>query len=57
MKDIHPARNICMIWIDRQNRIVSFREADGFEPRIFSTPEERLAFALEKCSDGYRVWE
>ena len=55
MKDIHPAQNICMIWIDRQNRIASFREADGFEPRICSTPEERLAFAPEKRSDGCRV--
>lgn len=55
MKDINLAQNICMIWIDRLNRIVSFREAVGFEPQTFSTPEERLAFALEKCSDGYRV--
>ena len=55
MKDMDLARNVCVIWIDRLNRTVSFREADGFELRIFSTPEERLAFALEKCSDGYRV--
>lgn len=55
MKDINLAQNICMIWIDRLNRIVSFREADGFEPQTFSTPEERLAFAFEKCSNGYRV--
>ncbi len=55
MKDINLAQNICMIWIDRLNRIVSFREADGFESQTFSTPEECLAFAFEKCSDGYRV--
>ena len=55
MKNIDLAQNVRKFWIDRLNRIVSFREAVGFEPRLCSTPEERLAFAPEKRSDGCRV--
>ena len=43
------------IWIDRTEKIVSFKHAEGFEQLQFSSQEEKLAFAIEKCSSGYRI--
>ena len=43
------------VWIDQTNRIVSFKNEAGFEEVLFPSQEEKLAFALEKCSSGYRI--
>ena len=45
------------IWIDHKDKIVSFKsvEGEGFEQLHFSSQEEKLAFAIEKCSSGYRI--
>ena len=43
------------IWIDRTDKIMSFRYVEGYEQLHFSSQEEKLAFAVEKCSSGYRV--
>ena len=56
MKEDHRPQEICAIWIDHANRIISFRKEDGFEPRAFLSPDEQMQYALEKCSNGYRVY-
>lgn len=43
------------IWIDHTNKIVSFKIAEGFEQLHFSSREDKLAFAIKKCSSGYRI--
>lgn len=43
------------IWIDHTDKIVSFQSVEGFERLCFSSQKEKLAFAMEKCSFGYRV--
>ena len=43
------------IWIDHTDRIVSFKSVKGFEQLHFSSQEEKLVFAIEKCSSGYRI--
>lgn len=43
------------IWIDHTNKIVSFKSAEGFERLCFSSTEEKLAFAIEKGTSGYRI--
>ena len=43
------------IWIDHTDKIVSFKSAEGFEQLQLSSQEEKLAFAIEKCSSGYRI--
>ena len=45
----------CSIWIDEQSRIVSFKEEAGCREICFATREEKFAFAIERCSSGYRV--
>ena len=39
MKEDHRPQEICAIWIDHTNRIISFRKEDGFEPRAFLSPD------------------
>lgn len=43
------------IWIDHTDKIVSFKDAEGVEIMYFSSYEEKLAFAIDKCSSGYRI--
>ena len=43
------------IWIDHKDKIVSFKSVEGFEQLHFSSQEEKLAFAIDKCSSGYRI--
>ena len=45
----------CSVWIDRTDKIMSFRYVEGYKQLHFSSQEEKLAFAVEKCSSGYRV--
>ena len=35
--------------------VVSFKDAEGFEIMYFSSHEEKMAFAIDKCSSGYRI--
>ena len=50
MKEDHRPQEICAIWIDHTNRIISFRKEDGFEPRAFLSPDEQMQYALEVCA-------
>lgn len=44
-----------MIWIDWDNKIISFKEAVNFETHLCATHDEKLLFALEKCASGFRI--
>ena len=55
MKEDKHTQEIYAIWIDHMNRIISFRKEDGFEPQAFSSSDERMQYALEKSTNGYRV--
>lgn len=45
----------CPIWIDQTNRIISFTNAAGFDKILFASQKDKIAFAIEKCSAGYRI--
>jgi len=45
----------CVLWIDRNNQIISFQKAEDFERMVFPTRDEKIAFAFEKGSSGYRI--
>ena len=55
MKKLREEELAYLIWIDHKEKIVSFKSAEGFEQLQFSSQEEKLAFAIEKCSSGYRI--
>lgn len=55
MKKTSEEEKANLIWIDHTDKIVSFKSAEGFEELCFSSPKEKFAFAMEKCSSGYRI--
>ena len=55
MSEETQARADCVLWIDRTNRIISFKEAEGFEAKVFPTREEKIAYAFRECSSDYRI--
>ena len=48
-------KELCAVWIDHLNQVISFHTTDGFEHLPFATHEAQMNFALEKCKDGYKI--
>lgn len=44
-----------VLWVDDTNRIISFRKAEGFEAKVFSSQALKIAYAFEMSSSGYRI--
>ena len=42
-------------WIDRENKVVSFQQAEGFEEVVFATHDEMFAFVIKQTESGYRI--
>ena len=55
MSEETQVRADCVLWIDRTNRIISFKKAEGFEAKVFPTREEKIAYAFRKGTSGYRI--
>ena len=48
-------RSDCVLWIDRTNRIITFKRTKGFVPKEFPSHKERIAYAFQKVCFGYRI--
>ena len=55
MSEETQTRSDCVLWIDHTNRIISFKKAESFEAKVFSTREEKIAYAFQKATSGYRI--
>ena len=55
MSEETQTRSDCVLWVDHTERIISFKKAEGFEAKVFPTREEKIAYAFEKCTSGYRI--
>ena len=55
MSEETQTRSECVLWIDRTNRIISFKKAEGFEVKVCPTREEKIAYAFRKGTSGYRI--
>ena len=42
-------------WVNKEVRIVTFREAEGFEKLTFQTQEDKLSYVYNLCESGYRI--
>lgn len=45
----------CALWVDWRNQVISFRQMETCELKCFSSLEEMLLYAFEKCVSGFRV--
>ena len=48
-------KKVHSIWVDWENRVISFRKAEGFEELQYTTHEEMFAFAIEKGFGGFGI--
>lgn len=48
-------QTVYLIWVDWDRRIISFHEAEGFQPIAYPTHEEMFAFAIEKGFAGFGI--
>ena len=55
MNEEEQMRSKCVLWIDRVDRIIVFKETDGFEAKTFSSQDEMIAYAFRKVSSAYRI--
>ena len=42
-------------WVNRQERILTFRETEGFEKLIFRSQEDKISYVYNLCESGYRI--
>ena len=42
-------------WVDKEKRIVTFCETEGFEKLTFRTQEDKMSYVYDLCESGYRI--
>ena len=42
-------------WINKQERIVTFRDTEGFEKLTFRSQEDKMSYVYNLCETGYRI--
>ena len=42
-------------WENKEERIVTFREAEGYQCITFQSQEEKFAYVYHLCRSGYRI--
>ena len=42
-------------WINNQERIVTFRDAEGFDKITFRSQEDKMSYVYNLCETGYRI--
>ena len=42
-------------WVNKDERIVTIRETEGFEKLTFRTQEDKMAYVYNLCESGYRI--
>ena len=53
--EIEKEKRGCSIWVNWEERIISFQKADGFEELQYPSHEEMLRFAIDKGSEGFGI--
>ena len=44
-----------LAWVNKQERIVTFRDTEGFEKLTFQSQEDKLFYAYNLCESGYKI--
>ena len=42
-------------WVNKEERIVTFRETEGFEKLTFRMQEDKMSYVYNLCESGYRI--
>ena len=41
--------------VNKEERIVTFRQTEGFEKLTFRTQEDKMSYVYNLCESGYRI--
>ena len=55
MKEDCEAQTELAAWVNKEERIVTFRETEGFEKLTFRTQEDKVSYVYNLCESGYRI--
>ena len=55
MKEENDTQEEFVAWINNQERIVTFRDAEGFEKITFRYHEDKMSYVYNLCETGYRI--
>ena len=55
MKEETDTQEEYTAWVNKAERIVTFREPEGFEKLTFRTQEDKMAYVYDLCESGYRI--
>ena len=42
-------------WVNKEERIVTFRDTEGFEKLNFQSQEDKLSYIYNLCETGYKI--
>ena len=55
MKEENDTQEEFAAWINKQERIVTFRDTEGFEKLTFQSQEDKLSYVYNLCESGYKI--
>ena len=55
MKEECEEQTDLTVWVNKDERIVTFRDTEGFEKLTFQTQDEKMAYVYNLCESGYRI--
>lgn len=55
MKEDCEERAELAAWVNKEERIVTFRDTEGFEKLTFRTREYKMSYVYDLCESGYRI--
>ena len=55
MKEENYTQEEFVAWVNKQERIVTFRDSEGFEKITFRSQEDKLFYVYNLCESGYKI--
>ena len=55
MKEEIDTKEEYTAWVNKEERIVTFRETEGFEKLTFRTQEDKMSYVYNLCESGDRI--
>lgn len=55
MKEDTDTQEEFTAWVNKEERIVTFRNTAGFEKLTFRTQEDKMSYVYDLCESGYRI--
>ena len=55
MKEACAEQAAFFAWVNREDKIITFRDTEGFERLSFQSQEEKMARVYNLCESGYKI--